>query len=74
MIQEQREKEYGSPDESFDRIAYLWSGYLAVSVSGKDVAYMMAMLKMSREKHESKFDNRLDAASYCVLADKVNNE
>lgn len=67
----QREVDYGKAQVSFDKIAKLWSAYIGTHIKPVDVAYMMAMLKMSREKHQPKYDNRLDAANYCVLADIV---
>lgn len=73
MIKEQRGEEYGDTNKSFGRIASLWSAYTGTNILPKDVAYMMALLKMSREKSGAKFDNRLDAATYCVLADEVSN-
>jgi hypothetical protein len=43
-----RERSYGSPRESFARIAHMWSAILDVDVTSHDVALCMAALKVSR--------------------------
>ena len=68
LINAERQDDYGSPAQSFARIAALWSAYLGHPVSGKDVAVCMALLKFSREAHSHKRDNLLDAAGYIGLA------
>lgn len=68
LINAERQDDYGSPAESFARIAALWSAYLGHTVTGKDVAVCMALLKFSREAHSHKRDNLLDAAGYIGLA------
>jgi phenylalanyl-tRNA synthetase beta subunit len=72
-IIKERGNDYGSSKDSFSKIAAMWSAYTGCNISSTDVAYMMAMLKMSREKSSPKFDNRLDAAAYCILADEVSH-
>ena len=68
LINAERENDYGSPAESFARIAALWSSYLKHPITGKDVAICMALLKFSRESYCHKLDNLLDAAGYIGLA------
>ena len=68
LINAERQGDYGPPSESFARVATLWSAYLGHSVTGKDVAVCMALLKFSREAHAHKRDNLLDAAGYIGLA------
>jgi hypothetical protein len=63
-----RQEQYGAPAESLRRIAALWSAYLGVDVSGKDVALLMALLKICREGYRHKPDNLIDAAGYIALA------
>lgn len=67
LVNGQRQKDYGRPEDSFRRIAALWSAYLGADVSGKDVALMMALLKLSRESNAHKMDNLLDCAAYVAL-------
>lgn len=68
LINAERADDYGSPAESFAQIAALWSAYLEHTVTGKDVAMCMALLKFSRESYSHKQDNLLDAAGYIGLA------
>lgn len=68
LINAERQESYGAPVESFCRTARLWSAYLGHSVTAKDVAACMALLKLSREAHQHKRDNLLDAAGYIGLA------
>jgi hypothetical protein len=68
VINKGRQGSYGPPSNSFARTAALWSAYLNKSVSPKDVAVCLAMLKLSRESFKHKTDNLLDAAGYIGLA------
>lgn len=43
-----REESYGSPRQSFARIAQMWAAILDVDVTPHDVALCMAALKLSR--------------------------
>ena len=43
-----REHSYGSPRQSFARIAQMWTAILDVDVTPHDVALCMAALKLSR--------------------------
>ncbi len=70
LIQEQREKEYGNTEESFQRIAVFWSNYLRIPITTENVAMMMSLLKISRTVTDKKFDSYLDAASYIVFAEQ----
>ena len=47
-----RRKDYGDAVESFGRIAGLWTAYLGVHVTPKDVGNMMILLKTSRSKRQ----------------------
>jgi hypothetical protein len=68
LINAARQEEYGPPAESFRRVAAMWSAYLGRPVTGRDVAVCLALLKFSREAHQHKRDNLLDAAGYVGLA------
>lgn len=68
LVNADRQNDYGSPAESFRRIAALWSVYLGHPVSCRDVACLMALLKLGREAHRHKPDNLIDAAGYIGLA------
>ena len=64
-----REKEYGEAGENLELIASLWSMYLAINLSKKDVALMMVLLKIARAKHPKYHkDNFVDMCGYAALA------
>jgi hypothetical protein len=68
LINAERQNDYGTPAESLGRIAALWTVYLGRTISAKDVAICMALLKISREAHGHKRDSLLDCAGYIGLA------
>lgn len=59
-----RNVQYGDPNIDFKRTAGMWSAYLGVEVKPHDIAWMMCMLKASRNRHQAKRDNYVDAAGY----------
>lgn len=46
-----RDKQYGSPENNFGMISDLWTLYLGHEVSSVDVAMMMVLLKIARVKN-----------------------
>lgn len=68
-VLQDRETQYGAPEDTFGRIAQMWSAYLAHSVHPHDVAVMMALLKVARiaggQAHD---DNYVDLAGYAACA------
>lgn len=67
----EREQTYGSPEDSFDRIAYLWSAYLEVALTGLDVAKMMILFKLARTREQAYLDNWVDIAGYAACAGEI---
>lgn len=61
---------YGPAEESFQRIAQSWSWYIGHDISAHDVAMMMVLFKVSREKNAHKHDNLVDIAGYAALAEE----
>lgn len=59
-----RNIQYGDPNIDFKRTAGMWAAYLETEVKPHDVAWMMTMLKASRNRHQCKRDNYVDAAGY----------
>lgn len=71
----QRETDYGTPEDNFKAIAELWEVYLNkactrgvnVCVEAKDVAVMMALLKIARiAAGGGKADSWIDLAGYAA--------
>ena len=71
LISVDRRAEYGPLEESMGRVADSWSSYLGTNITPKDVAYMMTLLKIHREKNKSKRDKRVDAVAYLLIADQL---
>lgn len=72
VINGERQSQYGDPEDTFFRIACLWSSYLGREVEGSDVANMMVLLKMAREKEgHGKKDNYVDMIGYAALAARM---
>lgn len=70
----EREQEYGTPEDSFSIIADLWGAYTGVEFSAKDVAMMMALLKIARIKRGDKADSFVDLAGYAACAGEIARE
>jgi hypothetical protein len=70
IVEGDRRADYGHPLDNFQQIAGLWSAYLGQPITAEDVAWMMVLTKIARQKHAHKADNIIDAAGYiaCVQA------
>lgn len=69
----EREQDYGSPEDNFALIAKLWTVYMSHAISPKDVAIMMALLKIARIKtgNVNKADSYIDLAGYAACAGEI---
>jgi hypothetical protein len=77
----EREKQYGSPEDNFRRIADLWSTYLTslfedekvvVDIDPIDVAKMMILFKIARSNgDEDKLDNYVDMIGYAACGAEI---
>lgn len=80
-----REQDYGSPENNFRTIAGMWSTYLsaalsdlfiqgqcAIMIESKDVAAMLALLKIARiASGHAKEDNWIDLAGYAACGGEL---
>jgi len=67
-----REQDYGSPEQNFSRIAEFWATYLDYHVTAKDVAAMLALLKIARiASGHAKADNWVDLAGYAACGGEI---
>jgi hypothetical protein len=68
-----RQAQYGDPVVTCERIGMAWAGILGVpGISAKEVALMMAALKLVREAgEEHHYDNLVDAAGYVAIAHRA---
>lgn len=67
-INRDRQTDYGAPEDTFALIAAFWSAYLGTDVKPADVAAMMQLLKIARQRGgKSKKDNFVDLVGYAIL-------
>ena len=67
----EREQDYGTPEDNFGKISALWSAYTGYDYTPKDVALMMALLKIARAASSNSMDNYVDLAGYAACAAEV---
>ena len=66
-----RQEQYGDAEENFGVVARLWQVYTGRQYSAKDVAMMLALLKVARIMSGYKADNYVDLAGYAALAGEI---
>jgi hypothetical protein len=77
MVYGDREGDYGHPREDFTRTAVLWSGLLQHKladgeyIEAEDIARCMIAVKLARDVHGGKRDNRVDIAGYAITLDRL---
>ena len=71
----ERSDEHGEPEDSFARIAALWSGYFDQEIAETDVVNAMILLKVARnrEGHYTD-DNWTDIAGYAENGARLDGE
>lgn len=70
----QREQDYGTPEDSFQKIGTFWTVYLnyAVKIDAEDVAAMMALLKIARiSENPQHMDNWVDGCGYFACGGEI---
>lgn len=67
----EREQDYGTPENSFGLIGQLWTVYMGTLFTAKDVAMMLALLKVARIKYGDKADSFVDLAGYAACAGEI---
>ena len=68
-----RQNQYGSPEDNFAVIAAMWNIYLGVTgIDAKDVSMMMSLLKIARAKTgNGAVDNYVDLAGYAACGGEL---
>jgi hypothetical protein len=75
LIHLDRQKQYGSPKKNFTDIGRGWGMMLDIpDIKPETVALMMALLKITREKHKHKDDNLTDGAGYLGIAQGIHDD
>ncbi len=79
----ERERDYGSPENNFETIGLLWGIYLNAAhpeelkmfpvngITPKDVAAMMALLKIARIATGNNPDSFIDLAGYAACGGEI---
>lgn len=80
LVNGERNQDYGNPVHDFQCTVDMWNAYLQrrgillpndMKLEPHDLANMMILLKMSREAHQHKRDNLVDAAGYAECSQQV---
>ena len=67
-----RHEDYGTPEDNFALIARFWTDYCGFGFSAKDVAMMMALLKIARIKGGGgSGDSFVDLAGYAACGGEI---
>lgn len=74
LVQVDRRKDYDHPLDCCARIAKTWEAVLGIDISPEQVALCLAGMKIARESHKPKADNRLDLAGYAWVANEIHEE
>lgn len=75
-VTQDRQDQYGSPEDNFKKIADYWNVYLGdrceADLDAEDIAMMMCLLKVARiTTGQRKADNFIDLAGYAACAGEV---
>lgn len=68
---EERDHQYGAPEDNFGRIASLWSDYKGETFTPKDVSVMMILVKVARLAGGDCIDNYVDIAGYAACGGEL---
>jgi len=75
ITQGDRLESYGDPLTNHENIAGLWNEFLSKklksNITPREVALMMVLLKVAREKHAPKHDNPVDIAGYAYVIQQM---
>lgn len=75
IVNGEREKDYGTPEDNFQFIADQWAAYLNYPINRQDVANMMILLKIARAKTGTGTDDCfIDMAGYAACAYEMNQD
>lgn len=82
IINGNRQNDYGTPEDSFQRIADYWNNYLfhrkdireGYTLESKDVAMMMVLFKIARLEHSYTHDSCVDICGYTAIYDNMHKD
>lgn len=74
-INQDRQNQYGSPENNFKVISEFWSTYLGIEIPAYKVGIMMNLMKVARMKTSPKHqDNYTDGCGYLALSAELAQE
>ena len=71
LVRGDRAKQYGDAGESYGRIASMFSTLTGKEITAAEAVTFMILVKLDREQHRPKRDNRVDGAGYFEVLDQV---
>jgi hypothetical protein len=75
LINNDRDRDYGSADANHQRISRIWEVILGIPVSPAQVSLCMAGVKIARLSHDiSKVDSWVDMAGYAALGAELSQQ
>jgi len=70
IVNGDRHQDYGKPEVNHARTAQMWSDYLGIVVTPRQVCMMNILQKISRDVHRTKRDNLVDIAGWAENAER----
>lgn len=71
IVYGERAASYGHPYDNFTNTAALWSAYLGIEITAEQVAVLMMLVKISRQRNKHKRDNLVDIIGYVLALQRV---
>lgn len=68
LVDGERQDDYGEPVYMHAQVAQVWAATFGWDVDNHKAALAMALVKIVREAHKPKHDNRVDAVGYLTIA------
>lgn len=74
LVDGARQADYGHPFDNYSLLARLLAPVFGVEVTPEQAALAMVQVKVARELHRPKRDNRVDLAGYAKVLDMIHEE
>ena len=74
LVDGPRRHTYGHPRDNHERTAALWSAYLGVPISARQVCMLNALQKVGRDAHRPWRDNLVDLAGWARNAEMCSED
>lgn len=71
LVTGDRAKQYGNANDLLSRVAGAFEIITGKGIEPEDICLIMVLLKLQRDQHRSKRDNRVDACGYLELMNQI---